>query len=92
MNGDGVLLPQFHLRPDEELVAGVELDPAGQTWTLRMELLLRISDRTLHRYGPIWLEPDTIQDEEPEALERFIRETLTASGYTAEPVEPDDGP
>jgi len=88
MKDDGALTPQFHLRPDEELIVGVELDPSGESWNLRIELLLRVSERMAHRYGPVWIDPNTVEDSDPDALEQLIRETLTATGYEEEPLEP----
>jgi hypothetical protein len=89
VNGEGVPLPRFHLQPDEELVVGLEPDASSGTWNLRIELLLRVSERMLHRYGPIWLEPETIREAKPESLEEFIRETLAADGYTEESLDPE---
>ena len=82
-----MLTPQFHLRPDEELIVGVELDPSGESWNLRIELLLRVTDKMAHRYGPIWIDPETVEESDPEELEQLIRETLTATGYEEEPLE-----
>ncbi len=89
MNPDAVLTPQFHLSPDEELIVGVELDPSGESWNLRIELLLRVSEKMAHRYGPVWIDPETVEESDPDDLEQLIRETLTATGYQEEPVEPD---
>lgn len=88
MEEEGVLTPQFHLRPDEELIVGVELDPSGKSWNLRIELLLRVTERMAHRYGPVWIDPDTVDESDPGDLEQLIRETLTATGYDEEPLEP----
>ena len=91
MDEERVMTPQFHLRPDEELIVGVELDPSGESWNLRIELLLRVSERMSHRYGPVWIDPETVAESDPDGLEQLIRETLTASGYEEEPVELNTG-
>jgi len=91
VNPDAVLTPQFHLRPDEELIIGVEADSSGMSWNLRIELLLRVSDTMLHRYGPVWIDPETIEGSDPDSLEDLIRETLTSTGYEEEPLEPGAG-
>lgn len=88
MDEEGVLTPQFHLRPDEELIVGVEPDPSGESWNLRIELLLRVTQKMAHRYGPVWIDPETVEESDPDKLEQLIRETLTATGYEEEPLEP----
>lgn len=86
MNGDGVLLPRFHLQPDEELIVGLDTDASEGTWSLRIELILRVSPHKVHRYGPVWLEPNTVDGADPDALEQLIRETLASHGYEEEAV------
>ena len=86
MNGEGVLLPQFHLRPDEELVIGLDTDPSDGKWSLRIELLLRVGSHRVHRYGPVWLEPDSVEGADPDSLEQVIRETLASQGFEEETV------
>ncbi len=89
MEDDGVLLPRFHLRSDEELVVGLDLAESGESWNLRFELLLKVSDKMAHRYGPVWIDPAAVEAVEPDKLEEAIRTTLAESGFASEPVESD---
>jgi hypothetical protein len=87
MTEEGVPLPRFHLRPDEEILIGVDADPSGDHWNLRIELFLRVNDHTVHRYGPIWLDPSAVEDATPRSLEQLIRQTLVSAGYEVESCE-----